>query len=619
MNDNIIIGYILEFVKDNKIWLIVTILVTLICNPIEMIVLSDLFTNFTTAINNLAYKESISILWKMTAVYIFIDVAYMLGNYFDKIYYPKLERFIRFKLIDVIFKHNEENYDKEDISNHIIKALKIPNTATSFTSIFVYWILTFILTTILIIGYICYVNLGIGMLTLAIFTVFFIFYYFMLIKTKATSSEREHEENELLLYIDDVLSNSLSIITTKKIDDEKEYLNTKHNVYDVSHEEHLWHNSKGGFLLSVIGSALLVVFVYILLTLYRKKQISSSDTIKLIIIILFFVKYVKTTSQQSMLVITEYGKLCENEANIQKLVVKNAGGSEIKDKSIDNKTDTTSITGNIEFRNVSFEYPKIMDEIKADAGVSAGAGARPSSSSKILDNVSFKIKSRDRVAIIGTNGSGKSTIIKLMCGFFKPTEGQILFDGVDIQNIGRAHLRSKISVVSQKVVLFNRSILDNICYGTNVPKEEAIKTLDRLKIMEVFKKLPQGLDTMAGSRGEKLSGGQRQIVYLLRSYLSNKPITIMDEPTAAVDAFHKNYVLQMINEMSKKTTLIIVTHDSEIASTFPMKIYLESGRIVKVNRTDPEGIRQNRTTETERTSRNFVFTYNNDDPDYYVR
>lgn len=611
MQDNIIIGYILDFVKDNKIWLIVTILVTLICNPIEMIVLSDMFTNFTTAINNLAYKESISILWKMTAVYIFIDVAYMLGNYFDKIYYPKLERFIRFKLIDVIFKHNEENYDKEDISNHIVKALKIPNTATTFTSIFVYWILTFILTTVLIIGYICYVNLGIGLLTLFIFSIFFLFYYFMLIKTKATSSEREHEENELLLYIDDILSNSISIITTKKIDDEKEYLGSRHNVYDISNEDHLWHNSKGGFLLSIFGSALLVIFVYILLTLYRKKQISSSDTIKLIIIILFFVKYVKTTSQQSMMVITEYGKLCENEANVQKLVVKNAGAGpgDTTSRNMD-----TPITGNIEFRNVSFEYPKNTDI----SNVAVSPDNKPSSS-KILDNVSFKIKSRDRVAIIGTNGSGKSTIIKLMCGFFKPTEGQILFDGVDIQNISRAHLRSRISVVSQKVVLFNRSILDNICYGTNIPKEEAIETLERLKIMEVFKKLPQGLDTMAGSRGEKLSGGQRQIVYLLRSYLSNKPITIMDEPTAAVDAFHKNYVLQMINEMSKKTTLIIVTHDTEIASTFPMKIYLESGRIVKVNRSDPDGIRQNRTSETERTNRNFVFRYNNDDPDYYVR
>ena len=99
--------------------------------------------------------------------------------------------------------------------------------------------------------------------------------------------------------------------------------------------------------------------------------------------------------------------------------------------------------------------------------------------------------------------------------------------------------------------------------------------------MNVFKKLPQGLDTMAGSRGEKLSGGQRQIIYLLRSYLSNKPITIMDEPTAAVDAFHKKYVIQMIQEMSKKTTMIVVTHDSEFAATFPVKIFIESGRIVK--------------------------------------
>jgi len=196
-----------------------------------------------------------------------------------------------------------------------------------------------------------------------------------------------------------------------------------------------------------------------------------------------------------------------------------------------------------------------------------------------------KIKPLDRVAVIGTNGSGKSTIIKLLSGFFKPTEGQILFDGEDIRNIDREYLRSKLSIVSQKVVLFNRSVIDNICYATDTPKEEVIEILDRLKIMNVFKKLPQGLDTMAGSRGENLSGGQRQIIYLLRSYLSNKPITIMDEPTAAVDAFHKKYVTQMIQEMSKKTTMIVVTHDSEFAATFPVKIYIESGRIVKLEGT----------------------------------
>jgi ABC-type multidrug transport system fused ATPase/permease subunit len=168
-----------------------------------------------------------------------------------------------------------------------------------------------------------------------------------------------------------------------------------------------------------------------------------------------------------------------------------------------------------------------------------------------------------------------------MCGYFGPTEGQILFDGVDLREIDREHLRSNISMVSQKVVLFNRTVLENICYGTNIPKEQVVPVLDRLQIMSVFHKLPQGLDTMAGARGERLSGGQRQIVYLLRSYLSNKPITIMDEPTAAVDTFHKKYVIQMIHEMMKKTTLIVVTHDPEIATSFRKKIYLESGKIVR--------------------------------------
>jgi ABC-type multidrug transport system fused ATPase/permease subunit len=301
--------------------------------------------------------------------------------------------------------------------------------------------------------------------------------------------------------------------------------------------------------------------------LYKSHKIDKNSTIKVIIIMLFFIRYIKTSSQGSIRVIAEYGKLAENEMDVRKLLVDKADAT--------GDTKDIPITGDIEFKNVSFQYA---------AAPAAAATETPSEPPpKILDSVSFKIKPLDRVAIIGTNGSGKSTIIKLLSGFFKPTEGQILFDGEDSRNIDREYLRSKLSIVSQKVVLFNRSVIDNICYATNTPKEEVIKILDRLKIMNVFKKLPQGLDTMAGARGEKLSGGQRQIIYLLRSYLSNKPITIMDEPTAAVDAFHKNYVLQMINEMSKRTTLIVVTHDPSMATTFPMKIYLESGRVTRID------------------------------------
>ena len=560
--NNIITEYIFDFLKENQIWVFITIITTLICNPIEMIVLSDLFSNFTGAINGLEYSKSITILMKIAGLSMFIDTVYMISNYFDKIYYPMMEKFIRFKLIDVIFKNIEVNYEKEDISNHIIKTLKIPNTVTSFTGRFIYWVVTFVLTSMVILGYVIYLNPTIGIMTLLIFIVFFILYYYILVDSKMTSEHRENEEKNLMLNIDDVLSNSISIICNKKIQQEKEYLTQKHSIYDNAHETQLWSTSKGAYAISLIVTLILVAYVYVILRLYKSKSIDSTSTIKVIIIMMFFVRYIKTASQRSIMVIAEYGKLAENEANIRQLLVDDAKtGAGVK-KDI-------PITGNIEFKNVSFEY--------ANTGEVQTAEDRK----KTLDSVSFKIKSLDRVAIIGTNGSGKSTIIKLLSGFFKPTEGQILFDGEDIQNIDREYLRSKLSIVSQKVVLFNRSVIDNICYGTTTPKEEVVKILDKLKVMNVFKKLPQGLDTMAGSRGEKLSGGQRQIIYLLRSYLSNKPITIMDEPTAAVDAFHKKYVAQMIQEMSKKTTMIVVTHDSEFAATFPVKIFIESGRIVK--------------------------------------
>ena len=198
------------------------------------------------------------------------------------------------------------------------------------------------------------------------------------------------------------------------------------------------------------------------------------------------------------------------------------------------------------------------------------------------DDVSFKIKPLDRVAIIGTNGSGKSTIIKLIMGYYKVSSGQVLHNGVNVLDINREYLRSKISVINQKVVLFNRSIIDNICYGNNLPKEEVKQILKSLHVMSVFKNQPQGLETLAGLHGSTLSGGQKQIIFLLRCYLSNKPIVIMDEPTAAVDSMHKKYIMRMIDKMAKKSTLIVVTHDPEYAASFPTKIYIEGGKIVKV-------------------------------------
>ena len=566
-NKNILIGIVLDFYKQNILWLIVTIVVLFVTTPLEMIVLSNLFSKFTGYINNLDHDNSMSTLWKIAFLYIIIDVIYMINSYYDKICYPKMEKFIRFKLIDLIFKNIEVNYDHENISNIILRLLQIPNVVVSCTQSFTYWMFAFCITIISILSYILYINLEIGGIMIILFCIFFLTYYYVLLKIKNKSAERDKEEKVLTTHVDDVLSNSLSVIACKKIKDEKEYLENKHNIYDKKHEDQLWYSSKGLYLFSFIVTVILVIYIYIILRFYKAKKITSEDTIKLVIIILFFIRYLKTAVNRTIQVAVIYGKLEESEQAIKNIVNETSGNGMKKN---------IPVTGDIEFKNVSFEYSSKDPNTNTNTNTQ-----KLEKKHKSLDNVSFKIKPLDRVAVIGSNGSGKSTIIKLIMGYYNVSDGEVLHNGVNVLDINREYLRSKIAIINQKVVLFDRSIIDNICYGNNIPKEKVKQIIKNLQVMRVFKNQPHGLETLAGLHGSTLSGGQKQIIYLLRCYLSNKPIIIMDEPTAAVDSIHKKYIMRMVDEMAKKSTLIVVTHDVEYAASFPTKIYIDGGKIVK--------------------------------------
>lgn len=561
---NILLGYIFEFIKQNILWVIVTIVILFITNPLEMIVLSNLFSKFTNAINTLDYKESISALWKIAGLYVLIDGIHMLNSYYDKINYPKMEKFIRFKLVDAIFKNIEVNYEDENISNTILKLLMIPNTAVSSTQSFIYMIVTFCITVFAILTYIMYLNLQIGGIMIFLFAIFLFIYYYVLIKIKNKSEERATEEKILMTHIDDVLSNSLSVIACKKVQQEKDFLESKHKIYDEKHEHQIWYSSKGTYLFAFFITAILILYTYIILRFYKAKKITSETTVKLVVIVLFFIRYLKSTVSRTVHIVIGYGKLAESEEIVQNI---------LNTITPNGNKSGMPVNGLIEFKNVSFNYGR-----KMEGGDTEG---KQNSHSNSLENISFKINPLDRVAVIGTNGSGKSTIVKLIMGYYKVSSGQILHNGVNVLDINREYLRSKIACVNQKVVLFNRSIIDNICYGNNIPKEKVKQILRELHVMRVFKNHREGLETLAGLHGSKLSGGQKQIIYLLRCYLSKKPIVIMDEPTAAVDTNSKKYIMRMIDEMAKQSTLIVVTHDTEYAASFPTKIYMDSGKVMK--------------------------------------
>ena len=272
----------------------------------------------------------------------------------------------------------------------------------------------------------------------------------------------------------------------------------------------------------------------------------------LIILTISFIQYLRITTARMIYPFLHYAKIIKGNQFIDAL----------SHKTVPDGHETgIPIHGNITFQNVSYKYD---------------GNDEPS-----LNRVSFKIREKDRVAIVGGSGSGKTTILKLIMGFGHPSEGRVTIDGHDVRSIRRKHLRKHISVVPQNVKLFNRSIMDNICYGSKgLDPERVREELRGLHVMRTFNTLPDGLDSVVGKNGDNLSGGQKQIVYLLRCYFRRTPIVLMDEPTSALDMGNAKYVRRMIDAMSRHSTLIVVTHDPSFANTFPVKMRMQHGRLV---------------------------------------
>jgi ATP-binding cassette subfamily C protein LapB len=219
------------------------------------------------------------------------------------------------------------------------------------------------------------------------------------------------------------------------------------------------------------------------------------------------------------------------------------------------------LKGEIEFRHVSFAYPGRQE---------------PS-----LDDVSFKIKPGEKVALIGKVGSGKTTLQKLILGLYQPRDGAVLLDGIDMRQLDPSDVRRNMGHVSQDVTLFYGSLRDNITFGMPFAQDDAIVTATETAGMAEFvQRHPQGFDLPVGERGELLSGGQRQGVGIARAVLHNAPILLLDEPTSAMDFSTEALVTQRMQAFSQGKTVVLVTHRTSMLSFVDRVIVIDQGKIV---------------------------------------
>jgi ATP-binding cassette subfamily B protein len=200
----------------------------------------------------------------------------------------------------------------------------------------------------------------------------------------------------------------------------------------------------------------------------------------------------------------------------------------------------------------------------------------------ILKGISFRVGPGERVALVGTSGSGKSTIGRLLFRFYDIQDGAIRIDGQDIRDVTQTSLHAQIGVVPQDTVLFNDTIRYNIAYGRAGAGQDEIEAAAKAaRIHDFVARLPQGYDTVVGERGLKLSGGEKQRVGIARTLLKNPPILILDEATSALDTQTERSIQESLREMGQGRSVITIAHRLSTIADADQIIVLEDGRIVE--------------------------------------
>jgi len=221
------------------------------------------------------------------------------------------------------------------------------------------------------------------------------------------------------------------------------------------------------------------------------------------------------------------------------------------------------VRGELEFQNVSFQYED--------------------GESEVLKNISFHIRPGQAIALLGSTGSGKTSLVNLLPRFHEYTGGHILLDGLELKDYPRQYLRDQMGIVQQEPFLFSRSIRDNITYGVGrvVTQEEIERATKAAAVHDVIMTFPDGYNTLVGEKGVTLSGGQKQRVSIARTLLKNPRILILDDSTSSVDTETEAEIREALNDLMANRTTFIIAHRIQSVMIADLILVLDKGEVVQ--------------------------------------
>jgi ABC-type multidrug transport system fused ATPase/permease subunit len=295
----------------------------------------------------------------------------------------------------------------------------------------------------------------------------------------------------------------------------------------------LWRGLFVSFIIfCLFGAIVFIIWRGLLMTQGPNPELSSTD----------FFSFIMYTIMMG----ASIGSLPDLYASIQKSIGATENLMEIigrdDERQLYNGKEKPTITGSVEFKNVHFSYPQRKDI-------------------SVLKGISFSARSNETIALVGSSGSGKSTISSLLLNYYSISDGQILIDNVPLQQLEIEHLRDHIAIVPQEVILFAGTIRENILFGnTNATQEQIEEAAKKANAWDFINSFPEGLNTQVGDRGIQLSGGQKQRIAIARAIIKDPTILILDEATSALDSESEKLVQDALDKLMVGRTSFVIAH-----------------------------------------------------------
>jgi len=483
-----------------------------------------------------------------TIVFIIITfVVYIIGVYLmtklDNKVIPDFRSYLYKHITRFVFDSYKQNYTSLKIGEIISKVSKLP-----FLILEVFYqlknnYLPLVYMIIFAILYFGSMNKGLGLLIVLMVVVFSLVMYSSLHNCMGFCINAESSSDETNEQLQDILENLLNVYTSDSIDTELDGIDIKDVDSKRYFKECMNCSSNYKTVFSVLHLVFLLGVSKYVYNLYKKNKLTLAQVNSIFIVFLYLLSYLDTALQYSQDTLSYMGSIIDIQNYIDRI------NNEIKgDEFYVNKMNmglysepVRSVEGEITFKDVTVCF---RDKC-------------------ILENFSYVIPPKAKVAITGNVGRGKSTLLKLVLKLNSPVSGSVLIDG---KNLPYNIIRQNVSYIQQSPVLFNRKLYENIIYGTGKTREDVVEVMNKYDLDGVFGS--HTLDSDVGKGGNNLSGGQKQMVIVLRAILKKSKIILLDEPTTSLNKDLKNKMMRLLFTVFSDSTVVMVTHDEDVIPMF---------------------------------------------------